>query len=43
MVRRGLATGWELATVKFRNRTIDLVGHHWVAIPRAAPGMKSDG
>ena len=32
MVRRGPATGWELATVKVRNRTIDLVGHHWVAI-----------
>jgi putative heme transporter len=32
MVRRGPATGWELATVKFRNRTIDLVGHHWLAI-----------
>jgi putative heme transporter len=32
MVRRGPVTGWELATVKFRNRTIDLVGHRWVAI-----------
>jgi putative heme transporter len=25
-------TGWELATVKFRARTIDLVEHRWVAI-----------
>src|SRR6266545_1710798 len=24
--------GWELATVKFRSRTIDLVGRRWVAI-----------
>ena len=32
MVGRGPVHGWELATVKFRNRTIDLVGHHWVAI-----------
>jgi putative heme transporter len=24
--------GWELATVKFRSRTIDLVGHRWIAI-----------
>jgi uncharacterized protein (TIRG00374 family) len=32
MVRRGPVTGWELATVKFRNRTIDLVGHRWISI-----------
>jgi putative heme transporter len=32
LVRRGPATGWELATVKFRNRTIDLVSHRWLAI-----------
>jgi putative heme transporter len=32
IVGRGPATGWELATVKFRNRTIDLVGHRWMAI-----------
>jgi putative heme transporter len=25
-------SGWELATVKFRNRTIDLVGHRWISI-----------
>jgi uncharacterized membrane protein YbhN (UPF0104 family) len=24
--------GWELATVKFRARTIDLVAHRWIAI-----------
>jgi putative heme transporter len=32
MVRRGPATGWELATIKFRNRTIDLVAHRWISI-----------
>ncbi len=32
LVRRGPATGWELATVKFRNRTIDLVGHRRISI-----------
>jgi putative heme transporter len=25
-------TGWELATVKFRGRTVDLVEHRWLAI-----------
>ena len=25
-------SGWELATVKFRNRTIDLVSHRWISI-----------
>jgi uncharacterized protein (TIRG00374 family) len=24
--------GWELATVKFRSRTVDLVEHRWIAI-----------
>ena len=32
MVRRGPVSGWELATVKFRNRTIDLVSHRWISI-----------
>jgi putative heme transporter len=32
MVRRPPVSGWELATVKFRNRTIDLVAHRWIAI-----------
>jgi uncharacterized protein (TIRG00374 family) len=32
LVGRGPATGWELATVKFRNRTIDLVGRRWISI-----------
>src|SRR5215213_9524240 len=32
MVRRPPVSGWELATVKFRNRTIDLVSHRWIAI-----------
>jgi hypothetical protein len=30
--RRPPVHGWELATVKFRTRTIDLVEHRWVAI-----------
>ena len=25
-------TGWELATVKFRARTVDLVEHRWISI-----------
>jgi uncharacterized protein (TIRG00374 family) len=29
---RAPVTGWELATVKFRSRTIDLVAHRWVSI-----------
>jgi uncharacterized protein (TIRG00374 family) len=32
LVRRPPVHGWELATVKFRARTIDLVEHRWVAI-----------
>jgi uncharacterized protein (TIRG00374 family) len=32
LVRRPPVHGWELATVKFRNRTIDLVGHRWPSI-----------
>ena len=32
MVRRAPAAGWELATVKFRARTIGLVEHRWVPI-----------
>jgi uncharacterized protein (TIRG00374 family) len=32
LVGRPPVTGWELATVKFRARTIDLVEHRWVAI-----------
>ena len=29
---RGPVTGWELATVKFRARTVDLVEHRWISI-----------
>jgi putative heme transporter len=29
---RGPVTGWELATVKFRARTVDLVEHRWIGI-----------
>jgi putative heme transporter len=32
LLRRPPVHGWELATVKFRARTIDLVAHRWVAI-----------
>jgi uncharacterized protein (TIRG00374 family) len=32
LVGRRPVAGWELATVKFRARTIDLVEHRWVAI-----------
>jgi putative heme transporter len=32
LVRRPPVHGWELATVKFRSRTIDLVGHRWRSI-----------
>jgi putative heme transporter len=32
VVHRPPVHGWDLATVKFRNRTIDLVEHRWVAI-----------
>jgi putative heme transporter len=32
LVRRPPVHGWELATVKFRGRTIELVGHRWGSI-----------
>jgi uncharacterized protein (TIRG00374 family) len=32
LIRRPPVAGWELATVKFRARTIGLVEHRWVAI-----------
>jgi putative heme transporter len=32
LVGRPPASGWELATVKFRARTIDLIGHRWIPI-----------
>jgi len=32
LLRRPPVHGWELATVKFRARTIDLVAHRWIAI-----------
>ncbi len=32
LVRRPPVAGWELATVKFRARTIDLVAHRWLSI-----------
>ena len=32
LVRRPPVAGWELATVKFRARTIGLVEHHWIGI-----------
>jgi uncharacterized protein (TIRG00374 family) len=32
LIGRPPVAGWELATVKFRSRTIDLVGRRWVAI-----------
>ena len=32
IIGRPPVSGWELATVKFRNRTIDLVEHRWIAI-----------
>jgi putative heme transporter len=32
LVRRPPVAGWELATVKFRARTVDLVEHHWIGI-----------
>ena len=33
---RGPVAGWELATVKFRNRTLDLLEHGWVPITVAS-------
>jgi putative heme transporter len=35
LVRRPPVTGWELATVKFRNRTVDLLEHGWFPITAA--------
>jgi putative heme transporter len=35
LVRRPPVQGWELATVKFRSRTVALVEHRWVAITAA--------
>jgi uncharacterized membrane protein YbhN (UPF0104 family)/membrane-associated phospholipid phosphatase len=35
LVRRPPVAGWELATVKFRSRTVDLVEHRWVPITAA--------
>ena len=32
LIRRPPVSGWELATVKFRARTIDLVAHRWISI-----------
>jgi uncharacterized protein (TIRG00374 family) len=32
LIRRPPVQGWELATVKFRSRTLDLVEHRWVVI-----------
>ena len=32
IIGRGPVSGWELATVKFRARTIDLVAHRWISI-----------
>jgi uncharacterized protein (TIRG00374 family) len=36
LIGRPPVTGWELATVKFRGRTIDLVEHRWPAITAAS-------
>jgi uncharacterized protein (TIRG00374 family) len=35
LVRRPPAQGWEIATVKFRNRTVDLLEHGWGPITAA--------
>jgi uncharacterized protein (TIRG00374 family) len=35
LVRRPPVSGWELATVKFRNRTVDLLEHGWFPITAA--------
>src|SRR5215213_2961703 len=32
LVRRPPVAGWELATIKFRTRTVGLVQHRWIAI-----------
>jgi putative heme transporter len=35
LIKRPPVQGWELATVKFRNRTVDLLEHGWVPITAA--------
>jgi uncharacterized protein (TIRG00374 family) len=35
LIRRPPVRGWEIATVKFRNRTIDLLEHRWLPITAA--------
>src|SRR5829696_2357500 len=35
LVRRPPVQGWEIATVKFRNRTVDLLEHGWLPITAA--------
>ena len=35
LFRRPPVSGWELATVKFRNRTVDLLEHGWIPITAA--------
>jgi len=35
LIRRAPVHGWEIATVKFRNRTIDLLEHRWLPITAA--------
>ena len=35
LIRRPPAQGWEIATVKFRNRTVDLLEHGWFPITAA--------
>ena len=35
LIRRPPVHGWEIATVKFRNRTIDLLEHRWLPITAA--------
>src|SRR5512132_4215469 len=35
LIRRPPVQGWEIATVKFRNRTIDLLEHRWFPITAA--------
>src|SRR5829696_6730707 len=36
LIRRPPAQGWEIATVKFRNRTVDLLEHGWFPITAAS-------
>ena len=39
LIRRPPVQGWEIATVKFRNRTIDLLEHGWLPITAATAGQ----